>query len=324
MLYPLKFHPIFKSPLWGGHALAALKQCEATAETIGESWEISQIRGNESVVANGALAGNNITELIEQFGSDLLGHKVMGDFGKQFPLLVKFIDAEEDLSIQVHPNEELARKRHGCSGKSEMWYVMEATDDASLYLGFSDELTPQEYERAIAENRITESLNHYNVEAGDVYDIPAGRVHSIGRGCLILEFQQSSDITYRIYDYDRRDAQGNRRELHTELAIDAIDLQVSRNGRKVFPRHINESNELLTTDYFVVNRLILEEPISLDQMEQDSFIIYVCTAGSATIQTTESLPITMIKGETLLVPASMAKVKIEPQGTCELLECYIP
>jgi len=232
-LRPLKFHPILKQTLWGGERIIPYKELASELSRVGESWELSGMPGSESVVAEGPWTGSTLPELIGRFGAELLGKANYARFGQEFPLLVKFIDAREDLSIQVHPDDELARKRHGKSGKCEMWYVLEAEPGASLLTGFSRPIAPAEYERRVADNTLTDVLNRQAIASGDVFYLPAGRVHSIGKGSFIVEIQQSSDITYRIYDFDRRDAAGNSRELHTELAREAIDFESSENSAYV-------------------------------------------------------------------------------------------
>lgn len=243
---PLKFHPILKQTLWGGERIIPYKELASELSRVGESWELSGMPGSESVVAEGPWTGSTLPELIGRFGAELLGKANYARFGQEFPLLVKFIDAREDLSIQVHPDDELARKRHGKSGKCEMWYVLEAEPGASLLTGFSRPIAPAEYERRVADNTLTDVLNRQAIASGDVFYLPAGRVHSIGKGSFIVEIQQSSDITYRIYDFDRRDAAGNSRELHTELAREAIDFESSENSRITYAPENNQEVRLVT------------------------------------------------------------------------------
>ena len=244
---PLKFHPILKQTLWGGERIIPYKELASGLSRVGESWELSGMPGSESVVAEGPWAGSTLSELIGRFGAELLGKANYARFGQEFPLLVKFIDAREDLSIQVHPDDELARKRHGKSGKCEMWYVLEAEPGASLLTGFSRPIAPAEYERRVADNTLTDVLNRQAIASGDVFYLPAGRVHSIGKGSFIVEIQQSTDNTYRIYDFDRRDAAGNSRELHTELARVAIDFESSEISRITYAPENNQEVRLVTT-----------------------------------------------------------------------------
>ena len=226
-MYPLKFEPLLKSVVWGGDKIMPYKGIESTVKNVGESWELSAVSGNESIVANGEFAGRNIVELIKEYKADLLGEKVYAESGETFPILVKFIDACDDLSIQVHPDDGLAAVRHnGSKGKTEMWYVVKADEGAHLMSGMSQKITPEEYVRRIEENTITDVLCDYKVKAGDVFFLPAGRVHSIGRGCFIAEIQQTSDITYRIYDFGRLGLDGKPRELHVEQSKDAVDYSV--------------------------------------------------------------------------------------------------
>ena len=226
MLYPMIFKPILKKVIWGGSDICPFKGITPVQEGIGESWEVSHVAGDYSVVDNGELAGKNLDELIKTYGAQLLGKKVVDQFGETFPLLIKFIDARDDLSIQVHPDDELAKKRHNSFGKTEMWYVIDAADDATLYSGFSKQIDADEYVKRVQDGTIMDVLQRYTVDPGDVFFLPAGRVHAIGAGCFIAEIQQTSNITYRIFDYDRKGPDGKGRELHTELAKDAINYTV--------------------------------------------------------------------------------------------------
>lgn len=309
---PLKFHPILKQTLWGGERIIPYKELASGLSRVGESWELSGMPGSESVVAEGPWAGSTLSELIGRFGAELLGKANYARFGQEFPLLVKFIDAREDLSIQVHPDDELARKRHGKSGKCEMWYVLEAEPGASLLTGFSRPIAPAEYERRVADNTLTDVLNRQAIASGDVFYLPAGRVHSIGKGSFIVEIQQSSDITYRIYDFDRRDAAGNSRELHTELAREAIDFESSENSRITYAPENNQEVRLVTTPYFTTSLYTLTARTRCDWSATDSFVAIVLLQGSGSLTDNEGNRIDVRQGETWLLPASTQWTEITP------------
>ena len=309
---PLKFHPILKQTLWGGERIIPYKELASGLSRVGESWELSGMPGSESVVAEGPWAGSTLSELIGHFGAELLGKANYARFGQEFPLLVKFIDAREDLSIQVHPDDELARKRHGKSGKCEMWYVLEAEPGASLLTGFSRPIAPAEYERRVADNTLTDVLNRQAIASGDVFYLPAGRVHSIGKGSFIVEIQQSSDITYRIYDFDRRDAAGNSRELHTELAREAIDFESSENSRITYAPENNQEVRLVTTPYFTTSLYTLTARTRCDWSATDSFVAIVLLQGSGSLTDNEGNRINVRQGEPWLLPASTQWTEITP------------
>jgi len=283
-LYPLKFSPIYKDKIWGGDKIKSILDKDfGNLPNCGESWEISGVEENISVVTNGFLAGNSLDELIEVYMGDLVGDKVFEDFGIEFPLLIKFIDANDDLSIQVHPNDEMAKKRHNAFGKTEMWYVIQADKGSKLQVGFNKQVDKDEYLEKLEDNQLTDILNFEEVKAGDVYFIPAGRVHAIGKGILLAEIQQTSDITYRIYDYDRRDKDGNPRELHTDLALDAIDFTLYPEYKTNYQPQINESSELVKCKYFTTNSLEINAVVEKDYNELDSFVIYIYIKGTVKI-----------------------------------------
>ncbi|MFZ4456669.1 MAG: type I phosphomannose isomerase catalytic subunit [Bacteroidales bacterium] len=324
MLYPLKFTPILKSTIWGGKDICKFKHIEPQQSGIGESWEVSHVKGSVSVVSNGELTGKSLTELMDQFTFLLLGKKVFVRFGKNFPLLIKYIDACDDLSIQVHPDDVLAAKRHDSYGKTEMWYVINAKKDAALYSGFSRKITPDEYVKSVANNTFTSSLQSHKVAKGDVFFLPAGRVHAIGSGTFIAEIQQSSDITYRIYDYNRKDKFGNGRELHTELAKDAIDYNLYTNYKTEYTKIENQPVNLAECNYFTTNLLSLTETVERNNLDKDSFIIYMCMSGEVELTDSMNSTISIRKGETVLIPAATANVRITPMENSELIETYIP
>jgi mannose-6-phosphate isomerase len=323
-LYPLKFKTIFKDKIWGGQKIKSVLGKEfAPLPNCGETWELSGVNENISEVSNGALSGKLLTEIISEYGSDLLGSRVLKDYGSEFPLLIKFIDAADDLSIQVHPDNVLAKKRHNSFGKTEMWYIMQADEGATLISGFNTELDRASYQKAFDEGKLNDILNRELAEAGDVFFLPAGRVHTIGKGLLLAEIQQTSDVTYRIYDFDRKDAQGNLRELHLEESLDAIDYKKYDHYKTPYQPQNDKSVELAKCEYFFTNRLDLTGDMAVDHSGLDSFKIYICLSGKATISYeggSESLEM----GDVILVPATMESYRIETTSGVNLLETYIP
>ena len=323
-LYPLKFTPIYKDKIWGGNKIrSVLNKDFGNLPNCGESWELSGVEGNVSVVSNGYLADNSLSELIEIYMGDLVGDQIFETYGTDFPLLIKFIDANDDLSIQVHPDDEMAGERHHSFGKTEMWYVLQADKGSKLQSGFNQAVDQEKYLEKLNKVELTEILNFEEVTAGDVFFIPAGRVHAIGKGILLAEIQQTSDITYRIYDYDRRDDLGNLRELHTELALDAIDYTIYPDYKTQYQPKINDSVELVSCEYFTTNLLEMNQPVEKDYNKLDSFVIYMCIDGEASIET-ESGNESVVKGETILIPASIENVRINPKSkSVKMLEVYI-
>ena len=323
-MYPLKFEDIFKTVVWGGEKIAPFKGVQTEQHNIGESWELSGVKGNESVVANGPLAGHTITELACQYKEALLGKKVYETTGTEFPLLIKFIDARDDLSVQVHPDDTLAGARHnGSKGKTEMWYVVQADEGAHLMAGLSRQTTPQEYESKVNDNTVTEILKDYKVREGDTFFIPAGRVHSIGKGCFIAEIQQTSDITYRIYDFGRLGLDGKPRELHTELAKDAIDYTVLDDYRTHYPKVTDSENTLVSCKYFTTSLFDLSQSVTKDIASLDSFLIAICIDGQGTISDGHGNTIQIRKGETILLPADSLSATFTPEGSMKLLACHL-
>lgn len=322
-LYPLKFKPILKSIIWGGSDICKFKGIEPQQNGIGESWEVSSVENNISVVANGSLEGHNLEDLIKEYKDKLVGKKNFERFGTTFPLLIKFIDAKDNLSIQVHPDDELAKKRHNSFGKTEMWYVIDAAKGAFLYSGFKKEMTPDEYVKSIENNTFVDYLAKHEVKKGDSFFLPAGRVHAIGAGTFIAEIQQTSNITYRIYDYNRKDANGNSRELHTELAKDAIDYKVYDNYRIEYKEEKNKPVRLESCQYFTTNLLDINKTVEQDYSAIDSFVIYICMGGECNITDDKGNKLSLKQGETVLIPADTNKVKIETNSSALLLETYV-
>ncbi|MEN8248612.1 MAG: type I phosphomannose isomerase catalytic subunit [Bacteroidota bacterium] len=322
-LYPLKFKPILKSTLWGGTRLGeVLNKPIGNDENVGESWEVSGVDGNISVVAEGELKGESLVDLINTYEGEFLGHKVFKKFGNQFPLLVKFIDANQDLSIQVHPNDELAKKRHNSFGKTEMWYVVDSEKGATLISGFNKQTNKEEYLEYFNSGKLLEILNRVEVDNDDVFYLPSGRVHTIGKGLLIAEIQQTSDITYRIYDFDRVDKDGNSRELHVEQALDAIDFNYYDDIKTPYDRIAKESI-LADCNYFITNRLVIKEPVFRNYQANDSFAILMVLEGSGKLWSND-IQYDFNLGDTYLIPASFDGVEIIPETGLKLLEIYLP
>ena len=323
-LYPLKFNPILMDKIWGGEKLhTILGKSMDGLPNIGESWELSGFDGYVSQVSNGFLKGNDLNELIEIYMGDLVGDHVYEKFGNEFPLLIKFIDANDVLSIQVHPDDETAKKRHDSFGKTEMWYVLQADKDSYLISGFKEKISPETYVKAVNDNQIESYLAKHNVSAGDVFFMPTGRVHAIGAGIMLAEIQQTSDLTYRIYDFDRRDANGNSRELHTELAKDVIDFEIPESYRTSYNAVENKSVEVVKSPYFVTGVLEVTEPVERDYYSLDSFVILMCIEGKAEIEY-ESGKESIVKGETILIPAELRQISLLPETPCRFLEVYNP
>lgn len=322
-MYPLKFTPILKQTLWGGEKIIPFKHLDSELSGVGESWEISDVENNESVVANGPEKGATLTEMVRRYREELVGEENYRRFDNKFPLLIKFIDAQKDLSIQVHPNDQLAKKRHNSMGKTEMWYVIDAGEGAKLRSGFSQEITPKAYKERVYNHTITDVLQEYEITAGDVFFLPAGRVHSIGAGAFIAEIQQTSDVTYRIYDFDRKEADGKPRELHTELAREAIDYEVLDNYRTEYQMVKDEPVELVACPYFTTSIYDLTEEITCDYSELDSFVILICVEGACKLIDDENNELTLLAGETVLLPATTQRVTVIPDATAKLLETYV-
>lgn len=322
-LYPLKFEPVLKEKVWGGNALVAHFNKNPTDSLhIGESWELSAIADNQSIVSNGFLAGNNIEELIEVYMGDITGDSIYEKFGNEFPLLIKFIEAREDLSIQVHPGNTLAKERHHAYGKTEMWYILESEKNSKIYTGFREGVTKEMYEEALTNGKLADLLNIESVEAGDIFFTPAGRVHAIGAGIVLVEIQQTSDITYRIFDWNRKNSGKEQRELHTELALNAIDYTAKGKNKIRKKPSLNNTENLVSCEFFNTNIIRFNDPINKEYYFIDSFVIYICTEGEFLIRwddTSEKVS----KGETVLLPAMIKEVTLEPVGVAQLLEIFV-
>jgi mannose-6-phosphate isomerase len=323
-LYPLKFTPILKKMIWGGNKLTTVLNKKNEKNILyGESWEISGVDDNVSKVSNGFLKGNDLAEIIEVYMGDLVGDKIFDKYGLEFPVLIKFIDACDDLSIQVHPNDELAKERHDSMGKTEMWYIIDHEKDAKLITGFNKKIEKTGYIKSLENKSLKDILNSEEVSNGDVFFIPAGRVHAIGKGILLAEIQQTSDITYRIYDWDRVDASGKSRELHTEQALDAIDFDFHTDYKTKYQAKLNQPTLLVKCDYFTTNLLKIDKTLERDYFKLDSFVIYICTNGKCMVGEEDEEKVEISKGETVLIPASLNNVIIIPSEYSEILEVYI-
>ena len=343
-LYPFLFRPNLHTVVWGGHQLQPYKGLPPTDDPIGESWEVSAVPSSTSIISNGPLAGRDLISVVTESPDAILGHAVNEKYKGQLPLLVKFIDAQRDLSIQVHPNDEMAQREHGKMGKSEMWYVIKSTPDAHLYAGFKQHIDAEEYRRRIADGTITEVLADHRVKAGDVFYLPAGRVHAICGGILLAEVQQSSDVTYRIYDYNRPGLDGKPRELHTELAAQALDYEVERNYRTDYPQLDNRAVLIVDSPYFSVRVLEFNDRFHRNLLKYDSFIITMCIEGdceirlrptvtshcNATLSKRElsivnsQLSIVLTAGNSTLIPASIADYDLIPlHGKSRILDAFI-
>ena len=320
-LYPLIFEPIIKEKLWGGKNLNKILNKPRMSDHDGESWELSCVPDNVSVLRNGPLAGKTLTELIEQFRGDLVGEAVYEEHGSIFPLLIKFIDAQQDLSIQVHPDDELAKNRHNSLGKTEMWYVIDSEPDASIIVGFSEPLNVSQYLDYVENNKLMSILNRERVQPHDVFFIPAGRVHTIGKGLIIAEIQQTSDVTYRIHDFDRVDTKGSKRELHNDLAIEAIDFTIPDSYKTIYERSSSEQ-VIGTSNYFTTKRRLLNKSTTLN-FDHSSCTVLMCIEGSYDVSYFDELP-TISKGDTVLVPSCIEELRLRPQSNGILLEIKIP
>lgn len=299
----------------------AFKHLAVQMDNVGESWEISGIKGHESIVSGGSHDGKLLSQLIREQKGRLVGHENYERFGNEFPLLVKFIDARQDLSIQVHPDDETARRQGKVRGKTEMWYVLKSDKDASLYNGLNQPLTPDQYRQMVADGTITDVLARHDVSEGDVFFIPGGRIHSIGAGCFVVEIQQTCDVTYRIYDYKRKDKNGCYRELHVDEAAESIDYGVYEDYRIDYQLKQDEGVPLVNCPYFATAVYDMDDPITIDYSELDSFVILIGLQGSGEVTDDSGQRMTFREGETILIPAQTRNIKIE--GTIRFLETYV-
>ncbi|WP_036158549.1 type I phosphomannose isomerase catalytic subunit [Maribacter forsetii] len=320
-MHPLKFRPILKERLWGGTKLKEVFGKPIESDITGESWELSTVPGDISVVANGSLEGKSLQELIDSNAEELLGKSVVERFGKEFPILIKFIDAKQDLSIQLHPNDALAKERHNSFGKTEMWYIMDADPKAELIVGFNKDVTKEEYAESVANDTLLDLLNYEQVKEGDTFFINTGKIHAIGAGVMLAEIQQTSDVTYRVFDFNRKDKEGNLRELHTELALDAVDYEKKDDFKVAYGHEKNEVNTMVDCPYFKTNFIELTNNLDIDTANRDSFTIFMCVGGETVINTAEG-EVAIKSGETALLPAFTQKISLQSTGA-KLLEVTI-
>jgi len=320
-MQPFIFQPLLKQTLWGGEKIIPFKQLNETLDHVGESWEISGVKNNETVVAAGPYKGRSLNELVAELKEKLVGKANYERFGNEFPLLIKFIDARQDLSIQVHPNDEIAKKQGRERGKTEMWYVMSSDAEAKLYCGLKQQITPQEYAKMVENDTITDALAQYNVSEGDTFFIPSGRIHAIGAGCFLAEIQQTSDVTWRIYDFKRKDKDGNYRELHTKQAAESIDYHVEKDYKTHYTPTKNQCVKLVECPFFTTCVFDVTKPITLDLEPIDSFSILIGVGGEGTITDNEGNECRLRAGETILVPATTKGLEV--RGTLKFLQTYV-
>lgn len=320
-LYPFVFDPILKEKIWGGNRLETVLRHKAMNH-CGESWEVSGLVGDESVIANGFLAENNLNELLEIYMTDLVGERNYEKYGLGFPLLIKFIDANDNLSVQVHPDDELAQRKYGQSGKTEMWHVIAAEPGAGLYVGFNQKVTKEQYVQAVENGTLAEMLKFYPVQPGDTFMIPAGTVHAIGKGVLLAEIQQPSDVTFRIFDWNRVDDEGNPRELHTAEALEAIDFDLNLGTFKVdYKPELNKTIPLVHSEYFNTNLIEFDQVLTKSFAQIDSFVIYMCLEGFMHLEYGDE-HIVFKTGDVVLIPAEMEEVTFVPGENARMLEVY--
>jgi mannose-6-phosphate isomerase len=321
-LYLLKFEPILKDKIWGGNKLKSLFNKNSHSKRTGESWEISDLENDTSIVSNGVFKGKSLKWLLEEYKDKLVGRDVFRNFRFKFPLLIKFIDAAENLSIQLHPNDVIAKEKHNSFGKTEMWYIMQADKDAELILGFKEPISQSRYVELVETNELPEALNKVKVKEGDSFIIPPGLVHAIGKGVVLAEIQQTSDVTYRIYDWDRETETGEKRELHTEMALEAIDL-TTEDGHKIeYDILVNSTAKIISNNYFKTNIIAVEGEMSKDYSSKDCFVVLMGVDGKAIISMENGNSENLNQGETLLVPASASKIKIKSDGA-KILEVSV-
>ena len=320
-MQPIKFNPLLKSTIWGGDKIIPFKKLDSKQENVGESWEISGVPDNETIVSDGPFKGRKLNDMVATLKGKLVGAANYKRFGDEFPLLIKFIDARQDLSIQVHPTDEIAKKQGKERGKTEMWYIMNSDEGAKLFSGLKTQITPEQYKEMVENDTICDALAQYTVKEGDCFFLPAGRIHAIGTGCFLAEIQQTSDVTYRIYDYGRKDKDGNCRQLHTREAAECINYNVEKNYRMEYLPKKNEGVNLVNCPYFNTAVYDLDEPMTLDYSELDSFVILIGMKGEGRITDNEGNETSLKAGETILIPATTLSLKVE--GTIKFLETYV-
>lgn len=325
-LYPIKFDLVYMSKIWGGDRIFPYKGMNTPSGDIGETWEISPMEGNESVVSTGLLKGQNLAQIAQQYGARLLGQQVYDRFGGKFPLLIKMIDANDDLSVQVHPNDEYAKMHHQSLGKTEMWYLLDCTEDAKIYAGWKKQTNPEQLKQIVQTDEVLEYLDLHRPQKGDVFFLPAGKVHTIGAGCLILEIQEASDITYRMFDFNRTDDKGNKRELHIDRSAEVVNYEVNTKSTEAYDHSVQDKLEtLVDCPYFRTSLLSLTRDFELPVAERDSFTVLFVEDGEVTIEGDNYAPVVATKGETLLIPAEIKECHLKLNGlSAKLIDCFIP
>lgn len=317
----LRFRPLLKQTIWGGDKIIPFKHLTSDLKNVGESWEISGVPGNETIVNGGEYDGKRLSEVVAQLKEKLVGEANYKRFGNEFPLLIKFIDAKQPLSIQVHPNDETAHKLGYERGKTEMWYVMKSDADANMLVGLKKKITPEEYTEMVENDTIVDALGHYDVKEGDCFFLPSGRIHSIGKGCFLCEIQQTSDVTFRIYDFKRKDKNGNYRQLHTKEAAVSIDYHIEQNYRTEYTEEKNRGISLVQCPYFKTFVYDINEPVTIDLSALDSFIITIVVGGEGSVTDNEGNVYKVASGDSLLFPATTKELKME--GDMKFLETYV-
>lgn len=318
---PLKFNALLKQTIWGGDKIIPFKHLDEKLDKVGESWEVSGVKDNETIVSEGEYKGQSLNSVVKDLKGDFVGVENYKRFGDEFPLLIKFIDARQQLSIQVHPTDEIAHKQGKERGKTEMWYIMDSDKDAKLRSGLKQEITPEQYKEMVENDTITDAIAEYSVKEGDCFFLPAGRIHSIGAGCFLAEIQQTSDVTYRIYDFKRKDKNGNERQLHTKEAAECINYHVESNYRTEYTPLQNQGVSLVHCPYFNTAVYDLTEPMTIDYSELDSFVILIGIKGEGKIVDNEGNETSLKAGETMIVPATTKSIKVN--GTIKFLETYV-
>ncbi len=318
---PLQFKPLLKQTIWGGDKIIPFKHLSSSMENVGESWEISGVPGNETIVDGGEYDGKKLPEVVAELKEKLVGKANYEKFGTEFPLLIKFIDAKQPLSIQVHPTDEIAHKLGYERGKTEMWYLMDSDPDASMLVGLKKKITPEQYKEMVADDTIVDALGHYDVKEGDCFFLPSGRIHSIGKGCFLCEIQQTSDVTFRIYDFKRKDKNGNYRQLHTKEAALSIDYHVEPDYRQKYVPQKNQGVSLVQCPHFKTFVYDINEPVTIDISALDSFIITIVVKGQGKITDNEGNTVEVKAGDSLLFPATTTSLKAE--GEMKFLETYV-
>lgn len=317
----IKFQPLLKQTIWGGDKIIPFKHLDTHLDQVGESWEISGVKDNETIIRDGKYKGMKLNDLVAELKDKLVGADNYARFGNEFPLLIKFIDARKQLSIQVHPNDETAHRLGYPHGKTEMWYIMPSDPDAKLRSGLKMHITPEQYKEMVADDTITDAIAEYPVKEGDCFFLPSGRIHSIGAGCFLAEIQQTSDVTFRIYDFKRKDKNGNYRQLHIKEAAESIDYTVKDDYRQHYAHKKNEPMELVRCPFFTTTLYDLTEPMQLDYSDLDSFVILIGVGGSGTVTDSTGVTTSLNAGETILVPATESTLQVT--GTLKFLESYV-